>query len=444
MMQRHKVLLVRAPNVFKSGGWKKQGVLRTPTNLAMLGSFIRESGRYGPEILDFELEDIREPDQIAESILSRGAEYIGFTTLTPRFPTVLRICDELKKQDETVTTIVGGPHITGRPQDCGHDSIDYGIAGEGEPAFLELLDHLVAGRDPVDLENLITTRDGQLVVNGRRPFVTDLDELPRPAWDLLSLGEYLDPGHFEGPHVGVFTTRGCPRDCVFCASGVTWKRKIRYRGVDSIMGEFTDLSETWGIKNLTFYDDHFAINQRRALELCNRIRDAGLGLKYDVQVRADSVTPALAVALKESGCVYAAVGVETGNEAMLKQIRKGETKNQIRQGVRLLRDAGIPTLTSYILGLPGDTHETIRQTLDFARELDTEQMKFMLLTPVPGTDVYRLAVERGLLDPNDLGQMERTTFYDSTGVNLSGVSNAELLRYQDEAYALQDAKQDGH
>jgi len=200
------------------------------------------------------------------------------------------------------------------------------------------------------------------------------------------------------------------------------------------MKEFAEIVNVWGVRNITFYDDQFAARPQRALELCQRIADSGLGISYNVQIRADCVTAELARAFKTSGCLCCAIGVETGNEEMLRLTRKNETKDQIRTAVRLLKNEGVPVLTSYIIGLPGDTHSTIEETLAFARELNTEHMKFMLLTPVPGTDIHRLAVERGLLDPDNLEQMERTTFYDSTAVNLSAVTVEDLLHYQDVAY----------
>ncbi len=433
-MAREKVLLVRAPNLYKSEQWKKQGVLRTPTNMALLGAYLRESGPYEPEILDLETYNLNSIPEIAGTISSRNSRYVGFTTLTPRFPTIMRIAQELKTQSPNVTTIVGGPHISGRPQDCRYPGIDYGITGEGEQAFLELLDNLRQGEDPSEIKNLVHKVDGNVVVNPRRQFMKDLDSLPYPAWDLIDLSQYKEPAFFgQEPHAGVFTTRGCPQDCVFCASKVTWDRRLRYRSLDNVMGEFEDLAKR-GVRNLYFYDDQFALKPERAIDLCNRMIQTGIDFRYVVQIRADSVNPELARVLKKSGCLSAAIGVETGNEEMLQRIRKKETKDEIRAAVTMLKEAGVPITTSYIIGLPGDTHETIQQTLEFARELNTQQRKFMLLTPVPGTDVYNLAVQKGLLDPDDLDQMENTTFYDRTAVNLSDVSTEELLRYQDQAY----------
>ena len=429
-MEREKVLLVRSPNLHKSEGWKKQRVLRTPTNLALLASYVRERG-YEPKILDFETYNLNRILEISKVILDQNIRYISFSTLTPRFPTILKITEELKRSDKDIVTIVGGPHITGRPQDCKYDSIDYGVVGEGEETFLDLLNCLASNGDVANIPNLVHKQNG-LTINPRRPFIKDLNSLPFPAWDLLNLKEYLDPPFFgEESHVGVFTSRGCAYDCIFCASKVTWERKIRHRSIENIVKELTELKEL-GINNLYFYDDNVAINKERAISLFSIIKD--LNFKYQIQIRADSVTAELASALKISGCVSAAIGVETGNAEMLKYIHKKETKDEIRNAVKILKDFRVPITTSYIIGLPGDTHETVQETLDFAKELNTEQMKFMLLTPCPGTEVYDMAVKQGKLNPNDLEQMERTTFYDSTDVNLSKLTVEELLHYQDIAY----------
>jgi len=437
---RENVLLVRVPNLYKSEQWKKQGVLRTPTNLALLGAYIREKGHYEPHILDLEIYEQNTPDQIRDRILSINAKYVGFTALSPRFPTILRVCQDIKKERKDLTTIVGGPPISGRPELCKYEGIDYGIVGEGEEAFLDLLDNLTSEGDGKSIKNVVYRQNGGVNKPEKREFIKDLNSLPFPAWDLLNLQEYPDPMFFKGSHAGVFTTRGCPWDCSFCASGVTWERKLRYRSVDNVIEELKELTRR-GINNIYFYDDQFAVPERRALDLCSKV--AELGIKYQAQIRADSITSNVARALKESGCVSAAIGIESGNENILEQTHKHETKDQMRRAVNLLKGEGIPVLTSFILGLPGDDEKTIRETIDFAKELDTDDMKFMLLTPLPGTEVYDLAIAKGLLNPDDLDQMENTTYYGRTGVNLSNVSTAKLLDLQKEAYSVIDAKKAG-
>jgi radical SAM superfamily enzyme YgiQ (UPF0313 family) len=131
--------------------------------------------------------------------------------------------------------------------------------------------------------------------------------------------------------------------------------------------------------------------------------------------------------------------VESGNDEILRAIGKKETKEHFKNAASVMRSADLPIIASYILGLPGDTHDTIRETIEFAFELDADQSKFMILAPYPGTAVYRIAVEKGLVDARDFDQLEALNYYDSVGINLSCVSNEDLIKYQDGAYARFDS-----
>ncbi len=429
-----KVAFVRPPNLQKSDLWKKQGVIRCPLNIALLASFIRERGGYDCSIVDFEIAEVSSPQEMAEMILDGSPKYVCITTLTPRYPTVVRMAEEIKRLAPEINIIVGGPHVTGAPQYALYDSILYGIIGEGEEALLELLNALEAGSEVSSINNLIYRHKGDIAVNAPRPFIKKLDELPWPAWDLMKMDEYTDPAYFEGSHLAIFSSRGCPYDCSFCASRVTWMGKLRLRSTDSVIDEIRYIVNALGINNLMFWDDTFAANKKRAIDICRRIIEDKLGINYTVQIRADSVTQDLAVAFRDSGCSFAAIGVESGNEIMLNRIGKRETKAQFENAVAVMKDVGLPIIASYIIGLPGDTHETIKETIDFAFELDADQSKFMILAPFPGTRVYDLAVKRGLVDPTSFEQMEALNYYDSVAINLSNVSAEDLIKYQDEAY----------
>ncbi len=433
-MSKPKVVFVRPPNLQKSGQWKKQGVIRCPLNIALLASFVRERGNYDCALVDFEITEVSSYQDMAEIVLRQSPKYVCITTLTPRYPAVVKMAQQIKQLAPDVVTIVGGPHVTGAPQNALYDGISFGITGEGEEALLELLNTLEQGRDPSTVQNLIYRDNGNIKVNATRPFIKNLNELPFSAWDLMSLDDYLDPAYFNGRHLAIFSGRGCPYDCSFCASCVTWRRKLRLRSVDNVMDEIRHIVNVLGIKNLMFWDDTFAANKKRAIAICNRIIEEKLDITYTVQIRADAFSDELIEALKQSGCAFAAIGVESGNEQMLEKIGKRETKAQFRSAVKAMKQAGLPIIASYIVGLPGDTHDTIKETIDFAFELDADQSKFMILAPYPGTRVYDTAVEKGLVDPTSFEQMEALNYYDSVAINLSKVSDQDLIKYQDQAY----------
>jgi len=433
-MGKSKVVFVRPPNLQKTGQWKKQGVIRCPLNLALLASFIRSRGPYDCSLVDFEITQAASPAEMAQIVLKESPKYVCLTTLTPRFPISVKMAQEIKKIEPGVITVFGGPHVTGASVASLFEGINYGIVGEGEEALLELLDALEKGRLSRNIKNLVY-KEGDLVrVNEARPFIKDLDTLPFPAWDLMILDEYTDPTYFEGSHLATFTSRGCPYDCNFCASGVTWHRRLRFRSEENVLKEIRHIVNVLKVKNLMFWDDTFALEEKRAFAIGERLIAEKLDIGYTVQIRADSVTERLADILKKSGCRFAAIGVESGNEEMLVKIGKKETKEDFRRAIKIMKKAGLPSIASYIIGLPGDTHETIQETIDFAFELDADQSKFMILAPFPGTRIYDLALQKGLVDPYSFEQMEATNYYDSVAVNLSNVSDEDLLRYQDEAY----------
>jgi radical SAM superfamily enzyme YgiQ (UPF0313 family) len=250
----------------------------------------------------------------------------------------------------------------------------------------------------------------------------------------MSINEYKDPAYFEGNHLAIFTGRGCPYDCKFCASGVTWKRVHRLRSVENVIAEIHYIADVLNVKNLMFWDDTFAVDIKRAISICNKIIEDKIDINYTVQVRADSISEELVYALKNSGCRFAAIGVESGNEETLIRIGKRETKEDFRKAIKIMKETGLLSIASYIIGLPGDNHATIKETIDFAFELNADQSKFMILAPYPGTYYYDFAYKNGLADPFDFRQLEALNYYDSVAINLSKVPDEALIRYQDEAY----------
>ena len=178
-----RVTLIQPPNLQRTHKWKSQKVCRTPTNLALLASYIRQDG-HEPKIVDLDIEG-GTLEEIARLILANEPQVIGITCLTPRFPITMDIIAECKRINPEIITVVGGPHVTGLPEYIFEDSVvDYGMVGEGEQAFLELINNLAAGKAIEQIANLIYRRNGTTNINPIRPFIADLDQLPFPPWDL--------------------------------------------------------------------------------------------------------------------------------------------------------------------------------------------------------------------------------------------------------------------
>ncbi|OGR25426.1 MAG: hypothetical protein A2139_07350 [Desulfobacca sp. RBG_16_60_12] len=183
-----------------------------------------------------------------------------------------------------------------------------------------------------------------------------------------------------------------------------------------------------------FYDDTFTLHRKRILEFCEAVIDRHLDIRFYAQVRVDTIDVEIVQKLKAAGCFAVAIGVESGNEALLKAMGKNLTKDQIRAGCKVLKTAKMPFLASYIIGHPGDTHETIRQTLDFANELDADQSKFLIATPYPGTRFFEMSVEQGIISKEGAENLGDHTYFQHVAANLSQVSDEDLLAYQQQAF----------
>ncbi|KPK42867.1 MAG: hypothetical protein AMJ78_00965 [Omnitrophica WOR_2 bacterium SM23_29] len=435
-----RVVFVQPPNLQRSGDWKKMRVSRPPINIALLAAYI---GQFGCEsfIYDFDWFEGTVED-MAKLILSKNPDVVGFTCLTPRMRITLFIAAKIKELNPNVKIIIGGAHVNAaKERSLYSKDIDYAIYGESEQALIELLRAIETNGDLKYIQNLIYRDDNKVIMNPARSFIQNLDELPFPAWELLNLQEYRDHSTFDGIHMGVMTSRGCPWDCIFCSSGVVWGHKVRFRSVESVIKELEQIVHNLGITNIMFYDDTFTVNKPRFLKICNEATKRKLNLKYYCQLRVDTIDEEVADALAESGCIAAALGVESGDEEILKVLKKGIEKGQIYKAVKALKSAEVPILASYIIGSPGETHESIQRTFEFAKELDTDQTKFMICTPFPGTELFGMAVEKGLLtDDLSPDQCAEVTYYQHVTANLSKVSNEDLLHYQRLAYNMFEQK----
>ena len=432
-----RITLINPPNV------EFTGTFRPPINIAGLATYVRDFG-HTPKIIDFEAIILKnseiDPNKMANEIMESSPHVVGFSTITPRYPLIIHTARACKKFDPNVVIVLGGVHVTGEPKSVFHDSaIDYAIVGEGEEPLLDLLNALEAGQDVTAIPNLAYRKsNGEVVVNPNRQFIKEVDSLPFPAWDLLPLEKYKDEVMFYKNYMGINTARGCAWDCNFCASNVVWKRRVRMRSAENVVEEIKQLIEKHNINEFFFYDDTYTTNKQRVFEICNLIKQKHLKIRYYVSIRADTLTIDLANALKESGCILALLGVESGDEAILDKTGKGESKDEIRKACAVMKEVGLPFSNTFIIGHPGDTHESIQATIDFAKELDSDQVKFMIATPFPGTHLHRMAVEQGKIKDVDPMKYDDYTCYQHVAVNLSDVTDEDLKTYQTKAYEEYD------
>ena len=317
--------------------------------------------------------------EIKDNISSFAPDLIGITMLTANYKAAKIIARIAKSINSNIKIVIGGVHPTLDPEGTlAEEEFDYVIRGEGEFTFLELADN----QREEEIKGLSFKKSGQMIHNEDRPFIDDLDALPYPCRDsFLNDTRYLDLGH-------LITGRGCPFSCAYCASPRLWQRTVRFRSISNVISELEYLQTNYNASIIHFADDTFTLNKHRAKEICRQIIDRRLEIEWVCDTRADCLDRELVALMKSAGCVRIKIGVESGSDRILKRMKKGETKEKIRQAVSLIKGEGLPFTAYFMAGFPGETNEDLKQTIELARELDADYYSLGIVAPYYGTEIW--------------------------------------------------------
>ena len=345
-------------------------------------------------------------------------------------------------------TIALGTHVTPMPRStmAPYPTLDFVLRGEPELTLRELVDtldgrwganrwerlepefrarlsKLFRDHDPpspwgvrVDLahiKGLVWRRSDGIVINEDRPLIRDLDDLPLPRHELLPLHAYRAP-LVRGKYAFVVTSRGCPAGCRFCIKHVSYGNCVRLRSPENIMAELRELLRL-GMHSIHFYADLFTASREQVMDLCRLIQEEGLKIRWTCNSRVDFVDEELLRSMAQAGCWMISWGIESGNEAILKRVGKGINKEKAERALHWARSAGIKNWGYFIIGLPGETEETIRETIDFAKRLPLYLVLFHIAAPHPGTPFFFEVVEKGWFRPGTPWEevdMDRSTVLD--------------------------------
>ena len=326
--------------------------------------------RYSPEKLKRQM-DAFEPD------------VVGATSVTMNFPVAAEIMRTAKRHRPSILTVMGGPHVSfdvARTLQT-YPEIDLLVLGEGERTIMELVPSLADRSRWSGIEGLAFRRDGEIVVTEPRELIEDLDSIPLPARHLLPLSRYRALGF----PVSIITSRGCPNACIFCQGRRMVGRKLRYRRVEQVMDEIEQIL-SYGICRINVADDLFTSNKARVREVCGQIRERGLDFRWSAFARVNTVDRDILGLMRGTGCDGISFGIESGNPEMLRRVKKGITLDQAQNAVRLCKEVGIPVHASFMVGLPGESQESLRDTREFSKSLGIDY-GYHFLAPFPGTDV---------------------------------------------------------
>jgi anaerobic magnesium-protoporphyrin IX monomethyl ester cyclase len=323
-------------------------------------------------------------------------------------------------------TIAFGTHVTPLPRLTmePYPALDYVLRGEPELTLRELLDFFEGVKPRPEIERLfrdtdaewewrsangsarpdlghikglVWRRGGEIVVNPDRPFIPNLDNMPLPLHHLLPLSSYRIP-MIRGPYAFVVTSRGCPAGCTYCIKHVSYQYSVRLRSPRSIVDEIKILKRL-GIHNIHMYADLFTVNRDQVMGMCDLLLRENVRIRWTCNSRVDYVDEEMLQMMERAGCWLISWGIESANEQLLKRARKGTNPKRVAQSLRWAKKAGIKNWGYFIIGLPGETEETIQQTIDFSKKLSLDLALFHIAAPHPGTPFFFDAMENGWFRP---------------------------------------------
>ena len=332
-------------------------------------------------------------------------------------------------RDNGCVVVWVGPFVTAlHEQEIKKECVDYILRHEWDYSVGEVLRAAVEGQPFEGIAGLTWKKsDGSVAVNPPRPPIEDLDALPIPAYDLLDLSQFYESVFVRFPAATMITSRGCPFNCIYCSYPQTiYGHKFRAMSPRRVFDEIKYLVQDRGVKELRIDDDTFDIDRSRVIGICKLLAAAKLDMVFSVQCRPQLMTDEEAKWLKKAGCRMVLYGVESGNEEILKHIRKNTTKEEIRRGVKIAKRHGIDVLNCVMLGFYWDTVDTVEDTIRFAFELNAEFTQVATPTPLPGTDYYRLLEEKNCFLSKDWEQHDSV---HHSSVELPHLSNEQLNGY---------------
>jgi anaerobic magnesium-protoporphyrin IX monomethyl ester cyclase len=383
-----------------------------PLGLGYIAAFLRKSGR-DVEILDPTFEG---RDYAFERLSKIDYDVLGVSAYTMNFNLGLEFARFAKSKNNRCSVLFGGVHPSILYEEViKEEAIDFVAVGEGEETTLELMEALERG-DPLEkVGGLVFKREGKPKMNSPRKLISNLDTLPFPARDLLPMKHYLKANFgrsawaVKQPATSIVTSRGCPFHCTYCSSHLMFGRRTRYRSVPNIVDEIERLVADYRIKGLSIVDDTFIISKRQIYEFAEEIKRRDIRIEFICNGRVDIIDQDVLRALKGVGCVGIAFGVESGSQTILDQVlKKGISLEQVRHAFRWAYEVGIPTDAYFMIGIPGETERDVRETIRFSKTLKASAANFAITIPMPGTELFDLAMEKGEISATSWNDFDYT------------------------------------
>lgn len=415
-----KTLLINPPQTFFPGSDLPAGNL--PLGLLYIASVLDKAG-YKAEILDAFMTDfpfrkngdVTEVGMpygiIKEEIQRRKPDIVGIANpFTCQVEHAIKVADIVKEIDQSIPTVVGGPHGTVVPVEFLEEAknVDIAVIGEGEHTMLDIVRFFEGNKKISDVQGIAHCMDGKVVLNSPRPFIKNLDELPYPAYHLVDMEQYLSPKKveyrsFQNRALSMVTSRGCPFNCSFCSVHLHMGKMFRAHSVDYVVNHIQHVVDKYRVKTIYFEDDNLTLDVKRFEAICDKIIEKDIKVNWETPngVRADYLTLPLLKKMKKSGCQSVFVGIESGDQFVLDNIiDKSLNLQDVIKFAENCQKIGLKTGAFYVIGFPGETKENMMKTIDFALMLKRKYdvgMHLLFATPSYGTRLYEECKKNGYI-----------------------------------------------
>lgn len=341
-------------------------------------------------------------DGLKQKIALFKPDIVGITSVTVTFSSAAQAAKVIKESYPKALIVLGGPHVTVLDEQIVRENpqVDVIVRGEGEQTMLELAG-LVASSNLTNLskiDGITFLHQGQLLRTADRKLIQDLDELPDPAYNLFPLDKYRLYGRLMLP---ITTSRGCFAKCSFCLAPKMAGGKVRLRSPKHVVDELERAKKLYKPDAFTFHDDTFTADNERTIAICDEIKKRKINLPWDCSTRVDRITKEILQKMKEAGCQLVSFGAESGNQKILNIMRKGTTVELNAQAIKWCKELGLSVTISMIIGYPGETEETLKDTFDFIKRTKPDDVHLSIATPYPGIELNKTVKEMGLRMTDD-------------------------------------------
>lgn len=375
------------------GEYARSAPAMQPYASLCLAGALKQKGYNDIKLVDTEVHDYSNSD-VVKIVQEYRPDIVGVSVHSVTREYVTTLLQDIRKGYKDAVLVAGGPHVKLYPEAFVTEGVtDYCFSGEADFAFVEFVEALDRGRPVEDIQNLVYRKNGQTIRNPDRPLLTDLDQLPFPAFEMIYEDRFLYHPQLmtyrRKPWSLILTSRGCEYRCHFCPSCRMWARnEWRPHSADYSVRMIEYAKKVLGVQEVCFNDCSFAMSKPRVLEFSRLMRERNVNVLWSANVNLEGLDEEMLVAMKDCGCWLLSAGVETGSDDVMKAINKPLTVAQARKTIETIDKVGIRIRGYFMLGHLADTAETMRQTIDFSKSLPLYSANYSILAPIPGSDFH--------------------------------------------------------